>query len=57
MIKKTYEKPDMRVVVVWHQAHLMAGSLKSVQSTGLEEVLELPSDGLPTTGSIWEDAR
>ncbi len=35
MKKKEYMKPAMRVVLLQHHQQLLAGSLKSVQSTGL----------------------
>ena len=40
MIKKEYMKPTMQVVKVLHQSHLLAGSLTSVQSSGLDDDLE-----------------
>ena len=36
MIKKEYMKPTMRVVKVQHQSHILAGSLRSVKSSGLD---------------------
>ena len=34
MKKQDYQKPEMRVVLLQHQTHLLAGSLTGVQSTG-----------------------
>ena len=36
MIKKEYIKPTMRVVKLQHQSHILAGSLRSVKSSGLD---------------------
>ena len=33
---KEYMKPTMKVVKVQHQSHLLAGSLESVKSDGLD---------------------
>jgi len=57
MIKKAYEKPAMKVVMIHQQSHILAGSLTSVQSTGLDdgEELKYGNDG-GKSGSIWDDA-
>ena len=36
MIKKEYQKPTMNVVLLQHQAHLLAGSVTSVNSGGTD---------------------
>ena len=36
MIKKDYIQPTMRVVKLQHRSHILAGSLQSVQSSGLK---------------------
>jgi len=58
MIKKTYEKPEIEVLEVDMEQQILAGSLRSVSTSGLdeEEELELPGEGLPKTGSVWDDA-
>jgi len=58
MIKKTYEKPEIEVLEADMEQQILAGSLRSVSTSGLdeEEELELPGEGLPKTGSVWDDA-
>ncbi|MBQ8487922.1 MAG: hypothetical protein IJ533_09785 [Prevotella sp.] len=57
MIKKEYLKPAMRVVELQHRSMILAGSVTSVSTTGLDDDdLALPGEGLPTTGSVWDDA-
>lgn len=40
------------------QTQLICASLTDVTTNGLdeEEELELPGEGLPTTGNVWNDA-
>jgi len=58
MTKKEYLKPEMEVVDVDMDVQILAGSVTSVSTTGLEveDELVLPGSGLPTTGSVWDDA-
>ena len=44
MIKKEYMKPTMWVVKVQHQSHILAGSLRSVKSSGLDNEDDLEYD-------------
>ena len=44
MIKKEYMKPTMQVVKVQHQSHILAGSLRSVKSSGLDKEDDLKYD-------------
>ena len=37
MIKKEYMKPAMKVVLLQHRTMLLAGSLSSVSTTGLDD--------------------
>ena len=37
MIKKEYMMPTMQVIKFMHQSHILAGSLQSVKTTGLDE--------------------
>ena len=50
-------KPEMNVVKIL-QTQLICASLTDVTTNGLdeEEELELPGEGLPKTGSVWDDA-
>ena len=45
MTKKEYMKPTMQVVKVQHQSHILAGSLRSVKSSGLDSENDLQYDG------------
>ena len=58
MTKKEYLKPEMQVVELDIHAQILAGSITGVTSTGLdaEEELILPGEGLPKSGSVWDDA-
>lgn len=59
MTKKEYQKPAMEVVDIDMNAQILAGSVTSVGTSGLgdvEDELVLPGSGLPTTGSVWDDA-
>ena len=58
MIKKDYMKPTMKVFEADMKQQILAGSVTSVTTTGLdvEEELILPGEGLPKSGSIWDDA-
>jgi hypothetical protein len=57
MIKKEYMKPTMRVVKVQHQSHILAGSLRSVESSGLDSENDLQYDDFEgnggNQGSAW----
>jgi hypothetical protein len=48
----------MQVVEIDIHAQILAGSVTSVSTTGLEveDELVLPGSGLPTTGDVWDDA-
>ena len=58
MIKKEYQKPEMRVVMIQHRAQILIGSETSITTTGLDdmEILILPGTGVPSTGNLWNDA-
>ena len=58
MIKREYEKPMMQVIKTDVRQQILAGSVTSVSTTGLEveEELILPGEGLPKSGSVWDDA-
>ena len=57
MIKKEYMKPTMQVVKVQHQSHILAGSLRSVKSSGLDSENDLQYDDFEGSGgdqgSAW----
>lgn len=50
MIKKEYMKPTMRVVKVQHQSHILAGSLRSLKSSGLDSENDLLYDDFEGNG-------
>lgn len=53
MIKKEYIMPTMQVIKFMHQSHILAGSLQSVETTGLDdEILEYDNNG-GNQGSAW----
>ena len=57
MIKKEYMMPTMQVIQFMHQSHILAGSLQSVKTTGLddeeeEEDLEYDNNG-GNQGYAW----
>ena len=55
MIKKEYQKPAMEVVDIKVNAQILAGSVTSITTTGLDDDdLVLPGTGQPTTGSILD---
>lgn len=56
MTKKEYQKPAMEVIELQHKSQILAGSVTSVTTTGLdmEDELVLPPGGLP--GTPWDDA-
>ena len=58
MIKKDYMKPTMKVFEADMKQQILAGSVTSVTTIGLdvEEELILQGEGLPKSGSIWDDA-
>ena len=45
MKKKAYEKPAMNVVLLQHRTQLLAGSLRSVGTTGLDDDLDYDQNG------------
>ena len=56
MIKKEYMKPVMEVIELQHKSQILAGSVTSVTSTGLDDDLVLPGGEEPKSGSVWEEA-
>lgn len=56
MIKKEYQKPVMKVIELQHKSQILAGSVTSVTTTGLDEDLTLPDNEEPKSGNVWEEA-
>ncbi len=58
MTKKYYQKPAIEVMEADMEQQILAGSVKSVKTTGLddEDDLILPDDEEPKSGNVWEEA-
>ena len=56
MTKKEYQKPVMEVIELQHKSQILAGSVTSVKTTGLDEDLTLPDGEEPKSGSVWGEA-
>ena len=54
MTKKEYQKPVMEVIEADIEQQILAGSLTSVSSTGLDDDLVLPDED--KSGNPWENA-
>ena len=52
--KQEYQKPVMEVIDLDLHVQILAGSLTSVSSTGLDDALILPSED--QSGNPWENA-
>ena len=54
--KQEYQKPAMEVLEADVEQQILAGSVTSVTTSGLDEDLTLPDGEEPKSGSVWEDA-
>ena len=56
--KQEYQKPVMEVIEADIEQQILAGSVTSLTTSGLddEEDLILPDDEEPKSGSVWEEA-
>ena len=54
MIKKEYMKPVTKVIELQHKSQILAGSVTSVTTTGLDDDLILPRED--QSGNPWENA-
>ena len=54
--KQEYQKPVMEVNDLDLHVQILAGSLTSVSSTGLDDDLALPDNEEPKSGDVWEEA-
>ena len=56
--KQEYQKPVMEVIELQHKSQILAGSVTSLTTSGLddEDDLILPADEEPKSGSVWEEA-
>ena len=56
MTKKHYQKPAIEVMEADMEQQILAGSVKSLTTSGLDDDLILPDDKEPKSGSVWEKA-
>ena len=56
MTKKHYQKPAIEVMEADMEQQILAGSVKSLTTSGLDDDLILPEDEEPKSGSVWEEA-
>ena len=56
MNKKEYQKPVMEVIEADIEQQILAGSVTSLTTSGLDDDLTLPDDEEPKSGNPWEIA-
>ena len=56
MTKKHYQKPAIEVMEADMEQQILAGSVKSLTTSGLDDDLILPDDEEPKSGNPWETA-
>ena len=54
--KQEYQKPAMEVIEADIEQQILAGSVTSLTTSGLDDDLILPDDEEPKSGSVWEEA-
>ena len=54
MTKKEYQKPVMEVIELQHKSQILAGSVTSLTTDGLDDDLILPDNEEPKSGDVWE---
>ena len=54
--KQEYMKPVMEVIEADIEQQILAGSVTSLTTSGLDDDLILPDDEEPKSGSVWEEA-
>ena len=54
--KQEYQKPAMEVIEADVEQQILAGSVTSLTTSGLDDDLILPDDEEPKSGSVWEEA-
>ncbi len=54
--KQEYQKPVMEVIEADIEQQILAGSVTSLTTSGLDDDLILPDDEEPKSGSVWEEA-
>jgi hypothetical protein len=56
MTKKHYQKPVMEVIEDDIEQQILAESVTSLTTSGLDDDLILPDDEEPKSGDVWEEA-
>ena len=56
MIKKVYLKPETELSEGDLDQQILAGSVTSLTTSGLDDDLILPDDEETKSGSVWEEA-
>ena len=56
MTKKEYQKPVMEDIEADIEQQILAASVTSVTTSGLDDDLILPDDEEPKSGDVWEEA-
>ncbi len=54
--KQEYQKPVMEILEADIEQQILAGSVTSLTTSGLDDDLILPDDEEPKSGSVWEEA-
>ena len=54
--KQEYQKPVMEVIEADIELQILAGSVTSLTTSGLDDDLTLPDDEEPKSGDVWEEA-
>ena len=54
--KQEYQKPVMEVIEADIEQQILAGSVTSLTTSGLDDDLALPDNEEPKSGSVWEEA-
>ena len=54
--KQEYQKPVMKVIEADIEQQILAGSVTSLTTSGLDDDLVLPEDEEPKSGDVWEEA-
>ena len=54
--KQEYQKPVMEVIEADIEQQILAGSVTSLTTSGLDDDLTLPDNEEPKSGSVWEEA-
>ena len=52
--KQEYQKPVMKVIELQHKSQILAGSVTSLTTDGLDDDLILPDNEEPKSGDVWE---